>query len=320
MSFSGDVKEECSRRMSSSRHCRIAEMAALLGMSGQVMAKGKDRYEIFLYTDNLPLARKFFYLVRRTFEAVCEIRVRSKAGTDRPSVILALRDETVCYQILSECGLLSSLESFGPEDGTAALSIAPEITERTCCKRAFIRGAFLAAGSVTDPEKAYHLEFVCLDETMAERVSSLLQSFEIESHIVRRTKYRVVYLKDGDQIVETLNVMEAHRSMMELENIRIMKEMRERVNRKVNCETANLQKAASAATQQKKDIEFLKSRREWNQMPENLREMALLRLQYPEASLKELGDLSNPPVGKSGVNHRLRKIREFAENLRKEGN
>jgi len=190
------------------------------------------------------------------------------------------------------------------------------IIQNSCCRRAFVRGAFLAAGSLSDPEKFYHFEIVCSSEEKAEQLREIIGTFSIEAKIVVRKKYYVVYIKEGSQIVEILNVMEAPLALMELENIRILKEMRNSVNRQVNCETANINKTVSAAVKQVEDITYLRDMIGFENMPDNLVEAAYARLDHPDATLKELGESLTPPVGKSGINHRLRKLSEMAESLR----
>ena len=190
------------------------------------------------------------------------------------------------------------------------------IIQNSCCRRAFIRGAFLAAGSISDPEKFYHFEIVCASMEKAEQLKEIIATFSVEAKIVVRKKYYVVYIKEGSQIVEILSVMEAPVALMELENIRILKEMRNSVNRQVNCETANINKTVSAAVKQLEDIEYIRDTVGLDYLPESLAEIAQARLERPDATLKELGEALSPPVGKSGVNHRLRKVSAIAENLR----
>ena len=194
--------------------------------------------------------------------------------------------------------------------------VSPLIVQQPCCRRAFLRGAFLGAGSMSDPNKSYHFEIVCDSDVMAKQIQRLMCDFSMDAKIVRRKKSYVVYLKEGDQIADILNIMEAHVSLMELENIRILKDMRNTVNRKVNCETANIHKTVSAAVKQVEDITYIKNTVGLDELPEGLEEIAKVRLQYPEATLKELGDLLIVPLGKSGVNHRLRKLSNIAEKLR----
>ncbi len=190
-----------------------------------------------------------------------------------------------------------------------------ELLKRECCRRAFLRGAFLASGSISDPQKSYHFEIVCQTDAQAELLRELFLSFELEIKTVTRKKYRVVYLKEGAQIVDALGLMGAHVALMNLENVRILKEMRGSVNRVVNCETANINKVVGAACRQVEDIRFIQARMGLDELAPQLREIALLRLEYPDSSLAELGELCDPPVGKSGVNHRLRKLSQLAEKL-----
>ncbi len=203
---------------------------------------------------------------------------------------------------------------FGTKNGPEVVDEA--LLQKSCCVRAYIRGAFLVAGSITDPEKGYHFEIVTSDEKKANQLISKLELFEIEAKSVERKGHIVVYIKEGSQIVDALNVMEAHNALMDLENVRIIKEVRNSINRQVNCETANINKTVNAAVKQIEDIQFIQAQIGLSELPAQLRDAALLRLEYPDTPLKELGNLMNPPVGKSGVNHRLRKLSQIAEELR----
>lgn len=190
--------------------------------------------------------------------------------------------------------------------------------QKECCRRAYLRGAFLAAGMVSNPELDYHLEIVASSKEKARDLEEILASFGIESKSVERKGKQVVYLKDSQAIVDTLGLMDAHVALMEFENVRILKEMRNSVNRRVNCETSNIRKTVSAAVRQVEDIEFLQETGVLSELPDTLIEAAMVRLANPEATLQELGDKMDPPVGKSGVNHRLRKISELAEEYRRQ--
>lgn len=180
----------------------------------------------------------------------------------------------------------------------------------------FLRGAFLASGSMSDPDKGYHLEIVCSKEPQAQQMLELLGNFEIEGRIVLRKKYFVVYVKEGAGISDFLNVTEAHVALMEFENSRVVRDVRNTINRRVNCETANITKTVTAATKQLDDILLLQERYGFEKLPDNLRQMAEVRLEHPDAPLKDLGAYLDPPVGKSGVNHRLRKLCELADSFR----
>lgn len=182
--------------------------------------------------------------------------------------------------------------------------------------KGLIRDAFLRSGSISDPEKFYHLEIVFASYEEAIEIKQMLEGFGLDGKIVERKGHYVVYLKEGAQIADMLRIMEAPLALMEFENIRIVKEMRNSINRQVNCEAANLGKTISAAVKQVEDIKYICGKVGLDNIPESLAETAKKRLEYPEATLKELGELMEPPLGKSGVNHRLKKLSELAEDLR----
>ena len=291
MSFSGEIKRELSCQIPSARHCRLAEISAVLSFCSHVEEGADGPGSVRMHTENLAVARKYFTLLKKTFNINMNVSVRQnrKPHGNRSFEITALTDMTAVRHVL---------------------------IQNPCCRRAFIRGAFLASGSVSDPEKSYHFEIVCPERAMAEQLSGMLESFGVEAKITLRKHSYILYVKEGSQIADILNVMEAHVGLMKFENIRILKEMRNSVNRQVNCETANLNKTVSAAVKQIEDIQYIQSTIGFEKLPENLAEIARLRLEQPGMSLKELGQMLTPPVGKSGVNHRLRKLSFIAEELR----
>ena len=315
MSFSSSVKDELSRQMPGARHCQIAETAAILSLCGRVKISASDHFWIEIHTENVAVARKYFTLLKKTFNIVTDVSIRSGINPGRSrTYIVAVREHEEALKVLQAVKLINSQGEIGEN-----LSLIRNVVlQNACCRRAFIRGAFLAAGSISAPEKFYHFEIVCPTEPKAEQLKNIIATFDIEAKIVPRKKYYVVYIKEGSQIVDILNVMEAPVSLMELENIRIVKEMRGSVNRQVNCETANINKTVSAAVKQIEDIRFIQSVAGLSGLPESLQEMARIRLERPEATLKELGEALEPPVGKSGVNHRLRKLSLVAEELRQQ--
>lgn len=314
MSFSGNVKEELSSHWSSARHCQIAELSAVLGLCGSIVINSRDEYSVKVHTENRAVARKVFTLIKKTFNIETDISIRKNMQTKSISYSVIVKHHEEALRILQAVKLIDE-----QKDGFEEIRIVnPIVIQQTCCRRAFVRGAFLAAGSMSDPKKAYHFEVVCTAATMAEQIKDIICSFSMDAKIVHRKKNYVVYLKEGSQIVDMLNIMEAHVALMELENVRILKEMRNTVNRKVNCETANLNKTVSAAVKQMEDITYLRDTIGLERLSEGLEEAALVRLSHPDASLKELGALLSPPVGKSGVNHRLRKLSELAEKVRQE--
>ena len=194
--------------------------------------------------------------------------------------------------------------------------VADSLLRHACCKKSFLRESFLLIGSVSDPKGEYHLEFNCPDKAQAQQLIEVLSDFSVSGRMVERRKGYGVYIKDSAAILDVLNLMGAHKSLMEMENSLILKEMRNSINRRVNCETANLEKTVSAALRQQEDIRFLKESGAYQTLPESLKEIADVRMQLPDASLKELGEALNPTVGKSGVNHRLRKLSQIADELR----
>ena len=315
MSFSSSVKDELSRQMPGARHCQIAETAAILSLCGRVKISASDHFWIEIHTENVAVARKYFTLLKKTFNIRTDVSIRSGINPGRSrTYIVAVREHEEALRVLQAVKLINSQGEIGEN-----LSLIRNVVlQNACCRRAFIRGAFLAAGSISAPEKFYHFEIVCPTEPKAEQLKNIIATFDIEAKIVPRKKYYVVYIKEGSQIVDILNVMEAPVSLMELENIRIVKEMRGSVNRQVNCETANINKTVSAAVKQIEDIRFIQSVAGLSGLPESLQEMARIRLERPEATLKELGEALEPPVGKSGVNHRLRKLSLVAEELRQQ--
>ena len=310
MSFSSEVKEELSEQIASGRHCRLAETAAILSLCGKIVITENDRYCVKIQTENLAVARKYFTLLRKTFNIRVEVSVRKSREVRFYSVIVSKDPEA--RRLLGETCLLD-------EDGNVSECMSPmhhRLLRQNCCRRAFIRGAFLAVGSVSDPEKSYHFEIVCTVPEKARQLQELLASYDVDAKVVLRKRHYVVYIKEGSQIVELLGLMGAHISLMQLENVRIVKEMRNSVNRKVNCETANLNKTVSAAVRQAEDIRYIQEKIGLDKLPMDLEETARLRLEHTEASLKELGDMLSPKVGKSGVNHRLRKLSQIADDLR----
>ncbi len=291
MSFSGMIKEELSAHYSKARHCRLAELEALIRMSGTFGEDRKGVASVRFHTENFTVARKCFTLLQKTFNIDTCIAIRRNMSKG-----------SCGYNIYAK--------------GEELLAVKNALVQAVGCKRAYVRGAVMAGGAMSNPSKSYHFEIVCNRLEEAEYLKSMMNAFDLDAKIIERKKAYVVYLKEGAQIVDVLNVMEAHVALLEFENIRIMKEMRNSVNRKVNCETANINKTVSAAVRQMEDIKYIRDTVGFDRLPEGLKDVALTRLAYPDASLKELGGLLETPVGKSGVNHRLRKLSEIAVKLR----
>ena len=298
MSFSQEVKEELSRHVPGARHCQLAELAALLSFLCKLTTNDGET-ALILDTESPFTLRKYFTLLSKTISIEKDEKI--------------LKDQ----QALEILRAVKMWKETGGEISCRLDVVDGILLQQTCCKRAYIRGAFLAAGSMSDPRKAYHMEVVCKTLPQARQLRDVMCTFGADAKIVERKQHQVVYLKEGSQIVDMLGVMEAHVALMNLENIRILKEMRNSVNRKVNCETANIGKTVSAAVRQVNDILLIQEQMGLSGLPESLQEIAAVRLEHPDMPLKDLGTLLNPPVGKSGVNHRLRRISQIAEKLKK---
>ena len=310
MSFSGEVKKELCEQISPARHCKLAEISAIIAFCGKIVVDKDQTLILKLQTESTILTKKIFLLLKQVFKVSAELTTRPVSAKKNLYELVLTADETEL--VLAACKLAVQEE----EKSGWSLLVEQTIVTKSCCKRNFIRGAFLAAGSVSNPNKAYHFEIVVSQQKNGELLCDVMRSFAIDAKMIERKYHHVVYVKEGSQIVDLLNVMEAHVALMEFENVRILKDMRNTINRKVNCEAANINKTVKAATRQVEDILYIKEKVGLATLAEGLEEIALLRIEYPEASLKELGEMLSPPVGKSGVNHRLKKLGEIAEGLR----
>ena len=303
MSFSGDVKNELCRQSDGARHCRIAELTAMLMYSDTLKQKSAGQPEtdseqsggIVFETEQEQIAEKYMQLLRQLFRSTPVM----ETGKSR-------RGRTVC-RVLTE----------DPAEAERIRETAyGALIQKDCCRRAFLRGAFLVSGSISDPDRSYHGEIVCSTGEQAEYLVRIFEELHIRARTIRRKQNIIVYVKESSDLSDILGLMGARVALMNFENTRILKEMRENVNRKVNCETANISKTVNAAVRQIEDIRLIEKTTGFAGLPNGLDEIAQIRLQYPEATLQELGKMLNPQVGKSGVNHRLRKLGKIAETIR----
>ncbi len=316
MSFSSKTKNKLSRLEIENDSCALAELSALVRMSGDVEVSNNNDICLKFSTENAAIARRIFSLLKLLYEYHTDVMVRkNKQLKKNNSYFITIDDSNNAKKILKDTGVLaSSTNTFKVMN----YEVPQHIIRKRSCKRAYIRGAFLGGGSLSDPEKTYHLEFVTHNEIHGSDLKRIINSFNLSSKIVIRKEKYVIYIKEGEQIVDLLNIIGAYSSLLKIENIRVLKEVRNNVNRIVNCETANLSKTINAAIRQINNINYIDSIKGLQSLPDNLREVAELRLKYKEASLKELGQMLTPKVGKSGVNHRLRKIERIAEELKME--
>lgn len=313
MSFSSDTKDELARIEPESVCCMLAELAAIVSIGGTIGLMSAGRMRLTVESENAATARRVYSLFKRLFDVRAELTTLRHARLGgRNTYRLTLHGDEAAF-VLEGCGILRR-----SEQGHIGIrrTIPKEIVSRRCCRRAFVRGAFLAGGSIANPEREYHLEFVLGDESFAASLLRFLAKYDLNVKAVSRKGAYVLYLKEGDQIVTLLSLMGAHSALCALENIRIQKDIRNNVNRVVNCDSANLQKTLDASSRQVEAIEYIRDHYGLDNLPPLLGEVARLRLDYREVSLQELGEMLNPPVGKSGVNHRLRRLCELAQALR----
>ncbi|WHH60472.1 DNA-binding protein WhiA [Petroclostridium sp. X23] len=312
MSFSSKTKNELCRLPRQEDCCVRAELAGIICFSGIIRNPTGESY-LRINTENASVARRIFNLVKWNFGVQTTIDIKgSKTGKHINNYYLYVHNQESLNNILSGLRLIKNDDVF---KNLLAFRISEGLVQQDCCKKAFIRGAFLGGGSITDPEKTYHLEFVTNHYLLSKDVCKLLEYFSLNAKTILRKSNYVIYFKGSENIVDVLNIVGAHKSLMELENIRIIKEMRNNVNRMVNCETANMEKTINASLKQIESIELIKNTMGLDRLPQNMQEIAQLRLEYKEASLKELGEMLHPSIGKSGVNHRLRKLQRIADHL-----
>ncbi|WP_024622232.1 DNA-binding protein WhiA [Metaclostridioides mangenotii] len=316
MSFSTDTKNELARILPEERSVAVAELAAIVKSAGSIQIAGYKKINLKILTELNSIARKVFKLLKNNFDINTTISINKNQMLKRNnSYVLTVTDEMGATELLRELGMLESGDGFFTVD-----KVPEKLIEQDECKRAFLRGAFLGGGSISDPDKSYHMEFVTNSEEFAISLKDLINSIGLNSKIVPRKSNHIVYLKESEQISDLLSVIGAHNALLSLQNTKILKEMRNNVNRIVNCETANLSKTVNAAVRQVEDINLIQRTIGISNLPMNLQEIAQIRVEYEDMTLKELGEMLDPPIGKSGVNHRLRKIGEIAERLREENN
>ncbi len=309
-SFSAGVKNELAKKYAPDRKGLKAELCALLNTGAKIE---NSPWRIQFQTEQQSIIKKVFTLVEKLYKIKMTVSVRTGWQHKWVQYIAVLSEPSAVYHILAELGLIS---------GSDYVRRIPAEWAGGSGAQAYIRGAFLGSGSLTNPQKNYHAELINVSRDHQEALQELMGYYDLEMHMIARKRQHqsvyVLYLKEGEQIVDLLNVMQAYTALMDLENIRIEKEMRNQINRSVNCEAANLQKVVQAAYKQVRDIEYLISQVGWEGLPASLSQMARVRLEHQDESLQELGRLLDPPVGRSGVNHRLRKLSQMAEQLRQE--
>ncbi|MCL1906188.1 MAG: DNA-binding protein WhiA [Clostridiales bacterium] len=306
MSFAAGVKDDLTRVLSTKPCCRKAELAAFLRLCGNVrLSEGEA--SLSLRTENTAVARRIFLLVKEC-GLVTQLALERKARLKkRPAFSLRVPPQKNLVPFLNSLGLTGEA---GCWQGFAEKPVAG-LVKNDCCKRAYLRGAYLAAGYISRPEGAYHLEFDLPDTSLALFLQRLLAGFDLRAKAARRKGLMILYLKEAEQISLLLNIMGSHRSMLEFESLRVDKDLRNQVNRRVNCDNANVDKTVAASLKQIERLRLIEAGPGLNALKPALTETALLRLQHPEASLSELSDISG--LGRSAINHRLRRLMEIAD-------
>lgn len=305
MSFTAEVKEELSRIEPRRQCCLKAELAALVRIEGTLHITGRERYRLEIATETAPVARKTIKLLHGLYDLKTELTIRRSVLHKTNNYLITVVSQPRLAQALNELGILD-------DQLTLTYGIARRLVRRDCCAVAYLRGAFLGGGFVADPHGDFHFELTAETDQLAGDLRALMARFGIHAKITQRRGLHSVYLKGAEPIVTFLALVGAHRALLRTEDVRIVKSMRNDVNRLVNAETANLQKSAQAALTQLEAIRVLASTRGLESLPPALRELAALRLEHPDVSLRELGELADPPLSKSAVYHRIRRIEELA--------
>jgi len=316
MSFSSAVKNELCRIENEEECCLFAEVTAAVKIAGILKNTESSGYNIRLITENAAFARRIYSNIKKLYNINLQVIIRRSSKLKKhASYILLFQSIPGIDRIIKE-KLTERSQRIKKSTLSESIKDKDSIFYKNCCRRAYLRGAFLAGGSISDPEKTYHLEITTHHRKNADEIQWLMSMYQLNAKIINRKGSYVVYLKEGENIVDFLNIIGAHSALLEFENIRILKDMRNNVNRIVNCETANLEKTVNASVRQIDNINLIQKTIGFSKLPVNLREIAELRLEYTDASLKELGEMMTPPLGKSGVNHRLRKLDEIAEKIK----
>ncbi|MBI5974076.1 DNA-binding protein WhiA [Staphylococcus canis] len=307
MSFASDMKNELTRIETDNDNAK-AELSALIRMNG-ALSLSNQQFVINIQTENATTARRIYSLIKRVFRVEVEILVRKKMKLKKNNIYIC-RVKSKTKEILDELGIL--------KNGIFAHAIDESMVDDDEMRRSYLRGAFLAGGSVNNPEtSSYHLEIFSLYESHSKGLTQLMNSYGLNAKNLERKKGWITYLKEAERIAEFLSLIGGYQALLKFEDVRIVRDMRNSVNRLVNCETANLNKTVSAAMKQVENIQIIDDEIGLDQLPDRLREIAKLRIEHQDVSLKELGEMvSTGAISKSGVNHRLRKLNEIATKIK----
>ncbi len=316
MSFSRTTKDELAHIDTVKDHCKLAETAGFIRMCGRLEMAGGGKFTIIMPAETPAIARHFKMMVKSYFDVDAEIEVEKANGLKKGNIYnLRVAPDSKSEAMLLEMGIMMI------RAGRSCLAdgISENIIKNKCCRRAYLRGAFLASGTVTDPEKGYHLEIGCGSEATANDLRRLIKTFtDLYPKVRRRKNSWSVYLKGGGQILDMLAIMEAHSQYLAYDNVMMIKEVRNRANRASNCDSANVDRMLRASARQTEAIKRIEAAGGLDSLPWELQEVALLRLDHPDSTYEEIGKMLDPPVGRSGISKRFRKIVEAADGQRRD--
>lgn len=303
MSFAGEVRDELARVESECQGCKVAELSAIVRIAGRLSAN----YRLEITTETASVARRVVSLVHDIFRLKTEITTRRSTLHKSYNYLITIPSQIGLEKALRVMGIISIQ---GLEFG-----VPLNLIKRECCKAAYLRGAFLGGGFIADPRGDFHFELTTTHEELAHGLVEIMKELDISAKASQRRGSYVIYLKGADAITSFLGLTGAHRGMLAMENVRVTKSVRNDVNRKLNAEMANQAKSIDAAMEQTQAIKKLLDKRGLDSLPPALQDLALLRLRHPHVSLRELGELANPPLSKSAVYHRIRRIEALASKL-----
>lgn len=307
MSFNSDVKEELARVAPVCSHCDRALLAALIRVEGTLFIFGKGEYRLEIATDAPSVARLSWRLLHEGYNLRTELTTRRSVLHKTPNYLIEVPAQAGLPEALSEMGVIRS--------GMLQMGVAPDLIAKQCCAAAYLRGAFLGSGFVSDPRGDFHFEISVESQDMADDLVSIMSEKGINARSMQRRSSYIVYLKSGEAILEFLAFVGAHQSALVMESARVVKSVRNEVNRQTNAEVANQKKAAAASVDQIYAMRAVLEAYGADRLPPALREIIRLRVNYPDATLKELGERANPPLSKSAVYHRIRRIEQMARDL-----
>lgn len=313
MSFSIETKNELSRTEPEKKCCQLSEIAGFIRVCGSISLAGGGKFKIIITTDNAAVARHYKKLIKEYFQVETALVIGEGNNLNKGyRYKLTITPEQKSEQILRETGILLVREG----NNFISDGIYDDLIKSKCCKKAYLRGMFMASGSVTDPEKGYHLEIVCNSERLAKDLKKMINSYDdLQAKVIPRKNHYVVYMKNSAYIRDTLAIMGANTHVLKYDDVLIKKSMVNETVRITNCDNANTDRTLDASEKQVANIKKIESVRGLDSLPDKLREVALLRLEHPEASLTQLGEMTDPPLKKSGINNRFKKIEEIAKNL-----